>query len=100
MQICLKNNILHEFVLFYVQLLCSINFCFGPSEMRQFKNNCSGLKIYWGSPPRCSYLWNVHYIIKFCCFTQVFVDLAYKQSTMALSQACNLLRCNIVRQLN
>jgi len=42
---------LHEFLLFYVRLLCSINFCFGPVEMRQFKNNCSGLKIDWGSPP-------------------------------------------------
>ena len=23
----------------FVRLLCSINFCFGPVEMRQFKNN-------------------------------------------------------------
>ena len=44
-----KKDFLHEFVLFYVRLLCSINFCFGPVEMRQF--NCSGLKIDWGSPP-------------------------------------------------
>ena len=42
---------MHEFLLFYVRLLCSINFCFGPAEMRQFKNNCSGLKIDWGSLP-------------------------------------------------
>ena len=34
-----------------MRLLCSINFCFGSVEMRQFKNNCSGLKIDWGSPP-------------------------------------------------
>ena len=38
---------LHAFLLFYVRLLCSINLCF---EMRQFKNNCSGLKIDWGDP--------------------------------------------------
>ena len=42
-----KSFFLHEFLLFYVRLLCSINFCFGPVEMRQFKNNCSGLKIDW-----------------------------------------------------
>ena len=42
-----KNNFVHGFLLFYVRLLCSINFCFGPVEMRQFKNNCSGLKIDW-----------------------------------------------------
>jgi len=34
-----------------VQLLRAINFCFGPVEMQQFKNNCCGLKIDWGSPP-------------------------------------------------
>ena len=45
-----KMIFLHECVLFYVQLLCSISFCFGPVEMRQFKNNCSGLKIDCGSP--------------------------------------------------
>ena len=83
-----------EFVLFYMQLLCSINFCFGPFEMWQFKNNCSGLKIDWGSPPGCSYLWNAYYVIIFCCFTEVFVDSAYKQLTMALSQAHHLLRHN------
>ena len=42
---------MHEFLLFYVRLLCSINFSFGPVQMRQFKNNRSGLKIDWGSPP-------------------------------------------------
>ena len=65
-----KMIFLHEFLLFYVRLLCSINFCFGPVEMQQFKNNCSGLKIDLGSPPGCSYLWNAYYIITFCCFTQ------------------------------
>ncbi len=89
-----KKLFLHECLLFYVRLLCSINFCFGPVEMRQFKNNCSGLKIDWGSPPGCSYLRNAYYVITFCCFTQVFVDSAYKQLTMALSQARNLLRRN------
>ena len=93
-QIWLKNNFQHEFLLFYVQLLCAINFCFGPVEMWLFKNNCCGLKIDWGSPPGCSYLRNAYYIIIFCCFTQVFVDSAYKQLTMALSQARNLLRRN------
>ena len=34
-----------------MRLLCSISFCFGPVEMRQFKNNCGGLKIDCGSPP-------------------------------------------------
>ena len=42
----------------------------------------------------CSYLRNAYYIITFSCFTQVFVDSAYKQMTMALSQARNLLRRN------
>ena len=89
-----KKDFLHEFVLFYVRLLCSINFCFGPVEMRQFKNNCSGLKIDWGSPPGCSYLRNAYYVITFCCFTQIFVDSTCKQLTMALSQARNLFRRN------
>ena len=62
--------------------------------MLQSRNNCSGLKIDWGSPPGCSYLQNAYYVITFCCFTQVFVDSAYKQLTMALSQARNLLRRN------
>ena len=73
-----------------MRLFCSITFCFGPVEMRQFKNNCSGLKIVCG----CSYLRNAYYVIKFCCFTQVFVDSAYKQLTIALSQERNLLRRN------
>ena len=54
MQIWLKKIFfffLHECLLLYVRLLCSINFCFGPVEIRQFKNNCSDLKIDWGSPP-------------------------------------------------
>ena len=53
--------------LFYVRLLCSINFCFGPVEMRQFKNNCSGLKIDWGSPPGAAFTECVlrHYILLF-----------------------------------
>ena len=50
MQIWLKKDCLHEFLLFYVRLSCSINLYFGPVEMRQFQNNCSGLKIDWGSP--------------------------------------------------
>ena len=49
-QIWLKNDFLHEILLFYVRLLCSINFRFGPDEMRQFKNNCNGLKIDWDLP--------------------------------------------------
>ena len=35
------------FLLFYVRFFCSINFCFGPFEIRQFKT-CV-LKIAWGS---------------------------------------------------
>ena len=83
-----------------MRLLRSISFCFGPVEMRQFKNNCGGLKIDCESPPGCSYLRNAYYVITFCCFTQVFVDSAYKQLTVALSQARNLLRRNIVGRLN
>ena len=36
-----------------------------------------------------------YYVITFCCFTHVFVDLAYKKLTMALSPARNLLRPNL-----
>ena len=71
-EIWLKNKQkkqLHEFLLFYVRLLRSINFCFGPVEMRQFKTNSSGLKIDRGSPRGCSYLRNAYYVIAFCCFT-------------------------------
>ena len=78
-------------------LLCSIHFCFGSVEMREFKNNCNGLNIDLGSPPGCSYLRNAYYVITFCCFTQVFVDSACKQLTtasVASSQARNLLRPN------
>ena len=81
-------------LLFYVRFSCSINFCFGPLEIRQFKNNCSGINIDWGSPHGCSYLRNVYYVITFCCFTHVSVDSVYKQLIMALSQARNLLRPN------
>ena len=48
----------------------------------------------WGSAPGCSYLQKAYYVITFCCFTQVLVDSAYKQLTMASSQAPNLLRPN------
>ena len=53
--------------------------------MRPFKNNCSGLKIDWGSPPAAA-IYGMRYIF--------FVDSAHKQMTMALSQARNLLRRN------
>ena len=85
MHIWLKNDFRQEVLLLSVRLLCSINFCFGLVEMRQFKNNCSGLKIDWGSPPRCSYLRNVYYVITFCCFTQIFVDSAYKHDNGIVS---------------
>ena len=71
--------------LFYVRSLCSINFCSGSVEMRQFKINCSGLKIDWGSPHGCSYLRNACYVITFCCFTQMFVDSAYKHDDGVVS---------------
>ena len=29
-----KRFFVHEVLLFYVRLLCSMNFCFGPVEMR------------------------------------------------------------------
>ena len=79
--------VLHEYLLFYVRFFCGIHFCICPFEIRQFKTNCDGLKIDWGSPHGCNYLWNAYYVITFCCFTQVFLDSAYKQLTMALSQA-------------
>ena len=59
---------------------------------------CGNLRITvvsknrFGISPRGSYLRNAYYVITFCCFTHVFVDSAYKQLTMALSQALNLLR--------
>ena len=77
-----------------MRFLCSINFCFGRVEMRQFKNKCSGLKMDWRSPPRLQLFTECvlrHYILLF--YTR-FVDLAYKQLTMASSQAPNLLRRN------
>ena len=86
-----KKLFLHEFILFYIQFFCSINFCFGPLEIWHFKKNCSGIKIAWGSPHWCSYLRNVY---TFCCFTHILVDSAYKQLTIALSQARNLFRPN------
>ena len=73
-----KKHFLYELLLCYVRLLCSINFCFGPVEMRQFKINCSGLEIDWGflppppPPPPSSYLRNAYYVITFCCFSQFF----------------------------
>ena len=50
------------------------------------------LKIDCRSPHGCSYLQNAYYII--FCFTNVFVDMACKQLTVASSQACDLLRPN------
>ena len=41
-----------------------------------------------------SSLRNAYYVITFRCFTHVFVDSAYKQMTLALSQARTLLRPN------
>ena len=70
----------------------SITFCFGPFEIWQLRNNCSGIKTDWGYHFGCSYLRNAYYVITFCCFTHVLVDSAYKQLTMVLSQARNLLR--------
>ena len=78
----------------FVRFFCSINFCFGPFEIRQFKTNSSVLKIDWDLPTECSYLRNAYYVITYCCFTHIFVDSACKQLTMASSQAPNLLRPN------
>ena len=76
-----------------MRLLCSINFCFGPFELRQFKNNCSGLKIGAIFPRLQLFTECVlrHYILLF--YTS-FCRLKYKQLRMALSQARNLLRRN------
>ena len=80
-----KKIILHEFLLFYERLLCSINFCFGPVEMRQFKNNCSGLKIDWGSPHGVHLFTECvlrHYSLLF--YTRFYrLGLACKQLAMA-----------------
>ena len=75
----------------YDWFFCSMNVCFGPFEIRQFKTNFSGLKIDWGSPQGCSYLRNAYYVITFYCFTHFFVGV-YKQFTMASFQARNRLR--------
>ena len=96
---CVKqqsNDVIRRKILslFFRRFFCSINFCFGPFEIRQFKTNCSGLKTDLDLPTGCIYLWNAYYVIAFCFFTHVFVDSACKQLTMALSEARNLLRPN------
>ena len=69
----------HDFLLFHVRLLYSINFCFGPFEMRQFKNNCSGPKIDCGSPPAAAIygmrITSLHFVV----LHKFFVDSAFKQ---------------------
>ena len=70
-----QHNFLHQLLLFYVQFFCSINFCIGPIEIRQFKTNYGGRKLDWGSPHGCSYLQNVYYVITLCCFTHIFCRL-------------------------
>ena len=61
-----------NFLLFYVRLLCSFNFYFGPVEMRQFKNDCSGLKIDWGSPPGAAiygmHIMSLHFVVLYKFF--------------------------------
>ena len=57
-----------NFYCFMCDYYVDMNFCFGPVEIRQFKNNCSGLKIDWGSPPRVQLFTECvlrHYILLF-----------------------------------
>ena len=59
--------VLHEYLLFYVRFFCGIHFCICPFEIRQFKTNCSVLKIGWGSL-HAMYLFTecvLHYILLF-----------------------------------
>ena len=62
--------------------------------MWQFKNKCSGLKIDWGSAPAAAIyrmrITSLHFVV----LHKFFVDSAYKQLKMALSQTHNLLRRN------
>ena len=69
---------------------------FGPFEICQFKTNCSGLQIDWGSPSRVQLFTEcvLLYIKTFCCFAHIFVDSACKQLTTVSSQARNLFRPN------
>ena len=76
-----------------MRLLCSINFCFGPVEMRQFKNNCSGLKIDWDSQ-RSATIYGMCITSLNFVVLHVLVGSAYIHLTMALSRARNLLRPN------
>ena len=78
----LKTIFLHEVLLFYVRFFCSINFCFGPFEIRQFKTNCSVLINRLGISPRGAANYGM-------CITYVFVDSACKQLTMVSSQVPN-----------
>ena len=68
-----------------MRLLCSINFCFGPVEMRQFKNNCSGIKIDWDLPLGAAIYGMRISSLHFVVFTQSFVDSAYKHDNGVVS---------------
>ena len=84
-----------EFYCFMCDYYVALIFALVLLKCGNLRVTVCGLKIDWGSRPGCSYLRTAYYVITFC-FTQVFVDSAYKQLTMALSQAPNLLRPNNV----
>ena len=85
-------------------IICSIHFCFGPVEMRQFKNNYSGLKIDWvyicppppPPPPPGAAIYGMR--ITSLHFVVLHNVLQTRPTNavliMALSQARNLLRRN------
>ena len=61
--------------------------------MRQFKNNCSGLKIDWGFPPVAA-IYGMHIMPLHFVVLYKFLKTRPTNMTMALSQARNLLRRN------
>ena len=90
-----------NFALFYMRLLCSIDFCFGPFEMRQFKHNGNGLKIDWDLPLLQLFTECVlrHYILLFLHtlhtrptnkgrFPQITGEIIWKSEACAVGHHC------------
>ena len=90
-----KNKIAWFFLLFYVQIFCSINFCFGPFEIYQFKTNCSVLKFDWESPHMVQLFTeccvSCHYIL---LFYTCFCRFGLQTLDSGLVSTPNLLRPN------
>ena len=73
-----------------MRFFCSINLCFDPFKIRQFKTNCTVLKIDWDSPHGVQLF--TECVLRHYNLLTHFVDSACEQLTMASSQARNLLR--------